>query len=54
MVYQLIEYGVFSKTDTDRKEDFSEIFDFEESFVRPYLPRDRAARRAEVANLESF
>ena len=37
-VFTLIEYNVFSKTETDRREDFSELYDFDEAFVRPYLP----------------
>lgn len=39
MVYQLIEHGVFSKTDTDRKEDFAELYDFDTAFIRPFLPK---------------
>ncbi len=39
IVFNLIEYGVFSKTDTDRREDFSDIYDFADAFVKPFLPR---------------
>jgi uncharacterized repeat protein (TIGR04138 family) len=39
MVFHLIEEQVFGKQDSDRREDFSEVFDFEESLVRPFLPR---------------
>jgi uncharacterized repeat protein (TIGR04138 family) len=39
MVFHLIEEQVFGKQDSDRREDFSEAFDFEESLVRPFLPR---------------
>ena len=38
IVFNLIEYNVFSKTENDRREDFSEVFDFEEAFVKPFLP----------------
>lgn len=41
MVYNLIEYQVFSKTEADRREDFSEKYDFEDAFVKPF----QAARR---------
>ena len=41
MVYQLIEFSVFSKTDTDRKEDFADIFTFEDAFVKPFQPKTR-------------
>ncbi len=39
MVFLLIDEQVFGKQDTDRREDFSEIFDFEDALVRPFLPR---------------
>lgn len=39
MVFNLIEYNVFSKTDADRREDFAEVYTFEEAFVQPFLPR---------------
>jgi uncharacterized repeat protein (TIGR04138 family) len=37
-VFNLIEYNVFSKTENDRREDFSDIYTFEEAFVKPFLP----------------
>ena len=46
IVFNLIEYNVFSKTDSDRREDFTDLYDFDEAFVKPYAPtrarRDRA------------
>jgi uncharacterized repeat protein (TIGR04138 family) len=38
IVFNLIEYNVFSKTDNDRREDFAEVFDFDEAFVKPFRP----------------
>jgi uncharacterized repeat protein (TIGR04138 family) len=38
IVFNLIEYKVFSKTENDRMEDFEGLFDFEEAFVAPFLP----------------
>lgn len=38
IVFNLIEYNVFSKTDNDRREDFSDIYTFEDAFVKPFLP----------------
>jgi uncharacterized repeat protein (TIGR04138 family) len=47
IVFNLIEYNVFSKTDSDRREDFTDLYDFDEAFVKPYAPtrarRDRGA-----------
>ncbi|MFT4177149.1 MAG: hypothetical protein QM627_10900 [Luteolibacter sp.] len=47
MVFHLIEEQVFGKQESDRREDFSEVFPFEESLIEPYLPRSRkpAAKR---------
>ena len=38
IVFNLIEYNVFSKTENDRREDFAEVYDFEEAFVKPFAP----------------
>jgi len=38
IVFNLIEYNVFSKTESDRREDFANIYDFEEAFVKPFQP----------------
>lgn len=42
MVFHLIEEQVFGKQDSDKKEDFSEVFDFEASLVSPFLPTSKA------------
>lgn len=39
MVFHLIEEQVFGKQESDRREDFSEVFDFEDSLVAPFLPK---------------
>lgn len=55
IVFNLIEYNVFSKTDSDRREDFQDIYAFEDAFVKPFLPRNSgengtaAPRQAEKA-----
>jgi uncharacterized repeat protein (TIGR04138 family) len=41
MVFHLIEEQVFGKQESDKKEDFSEVFDFEASLVTPFLPKGR-------------
>ena len=41
IVFNLIEYRIFSKTETDRREDFADIYDFDEAFVKPFLPTER-------------
>lgn len=41
IVYNLIEYNIFSKTDSDRREDFADVYAFDEAFEVPFRPRAR-------------
>jgi uncharacterized repeat protein (TIGR04138 family) len=38
IVFNLIEYNVFSKTENDRREDFADVYNFDDAFVKPFLP----------------
>lgn len=38
MVFNLVEYGIFGKTETDSLEDFRTVYDFEEAFAAPFRP----------------
>src|SRR5215831_9889390 len=38
MVFNLIAAGVFGRTEQDSIEDFKNVYDFEEAFVRPFAP----------------
>lgn len=38
MVFNLVEYGIFGKTETDSLEDFTEVYDFETAFSAPFRP----------------
>lgn len=38
MVFNLVQSGVFVKTDQDTIESFREGYDFHEAFVQPFLP----------------
>lgn len=38
IVFNLIEYGVFGKTDQDSREDFNDVYSFEEAFSAPFKP----------------
>lgn len=54
MVWSLIELGVFGKTDSDSKDDFKGVFDFDEAFVAPFvagavvLPFRRTKSKTEI------
>ncbi len=41
IVFNLIDHKVFSKTESDRIEDFEGVFDFDDAFVAPFLPSGR-------------
>jgi uncharacterized repeat protein (TIGR04138 family) len=38
IVFNLVNRGLLGKTDEDRKEDFSNGYDFRTAFVTPFLP----------------
>jgi uncharacterized repeat protein (TIGR04138 family) len=38
IVFNLVETGKLGKTDEDKKEDFTNGYDFHEVFARPFLP----------------
>ncbi len=44
IVFNLIEYNVFSKTADDQREDFSDTYTFDEAFVKPFQPAKRGRR----------
>lgn len=47
MVFHLIEEQVFGKQESDKKEDFSEVFDFEDSLIHPFLPASKIGAKKE-------
>src|SRR5881396_1017414 len=46
MVFNLIGAGVFGKTEKDSIEDFRNVYDFKEVFVKPFAPEKPAVTRA--------
>lgn len=42
MVFHLIDEQMFGKQDSDTKEDFAGAYDFDEAFVKPFQPKQRA------------
>ncbi len=41
LVFNMVDQGLLSKTDTDSRDDFKPGFNFEEAFCKPFLPRTR-------------
>lgn len=50
IVYNLVDHGVLGKTENDRKEDFSSVFDFREAFLHPFLPESKRAGQQQGNN----
>lgn len=50
IVFNLVEFGIFGKTETDSIEDFNEVYDFETAFVKPFQP-SRAFREDHMPSL---
>ncbi len=48
LVFNLIDYKVFSKNETDCREDFAEIYSFDEAFVKPFAPTHQRKRKASL------
>jgi uncharacterized repeat protein (TIGR04138 family) len=44
MVFNLIGAGIFGKTEEDSIDDFKNVYDFEEVFVKPFAPPKSAVR----------
>src|SRR5213075_1465808 len=45
MVFNLIDAGIFGKTEEDSLEDFKNVYDFEAAFVKPFTPAKPTAAK---------
>src|SRR2546421_8097732 len=45
MVFNLIDAGIFGKTEEDSLEDFKNVYDFEEAFAKPFTPAKPTAAK---------
>jgi uncharacterized repeat protein (TIGR04138 family) len=41
IVFNIVEQGLFSKTDTDSRTDFQNGYSFEDAFRKPFLPQSK-------------
>ena len=44
IVFHLIEEQMFGKQDSDTREDFASVYDFDEAFVTPFQPKRKRER----------
>jgi uncharacterized repeat protein (TIGR04138 family) len=49
IVFQLIDFKVLGKTDSDQPEHFGNLFDFKEAFEKPFKPSKKNAPRLKPA-----
>jgi uncharacterized repeat protein (TIGR04138 family) len=45
IVFRMVDKGILGKTEQDTREDFRGGYDFDEAFVKPYLPSPRTRGR---------
>lgn len=50
MVFNLIGAGVFGKTEEDSIQDFKNVYDFKEAFVKPFVPAKAASDKSPAPN----
>ncbi|NBR96670.1 MAG: hypothetical protein EBT48_03575 [Verrucomicrobia bacterium] len=48
IVFQLVQHGVLGKSETDRPEDFQEIWTFKEAFVIPFQPSMNSFKKSKA------
>ena len=42
IVFNMVDHGLLSKTETDSRDDFKSGYDFNEAFCKPFLPPSKA------------
>ena len=52
MVFNLVQAGIFVKTDEDTIDSFRGVFDFRESFVLPFLPEENSLNEEPPTEVE--
>jgi uncharacterized repeat protein (TIGR04138 family) len=45
IVFNLVEYGIFGKTDSDSLQDFDQVYDFDQAFGAPFRPSGATFRQ---------
>jgi uncharacterized repeat protein (TIGR04138 family) len=46
IVFNIVEAGLFSKTDTDSRTDFQNGYDFDDAFRKPFLPTSKLEQQS--------
>lgn len=48
IVFQLVQYGILGKSETDKPDDFQEIWTFSEAFESPFQPKPQSPKKRSV------
>lgn len=54
IVFNLVEAGLLSKTDSDSRQDFQGGYSFEDAFRNPYLPQNKLAKDGSRGRVEGL
>lgn len=50
IVFNMVEIGLLGKTESDRREDFANGYDFDEAFRQPFRPRPKPTQQVPAPN----
>ena len=50
IVFNMIDHGIATKTDNDKREDFAGNFNFDDAFRKPFLPAKPVATKPKLAD----
>ena len=53
IVFNMVDASLLAKTDTDSREDFKGVYDFDEVFAKPFRPTKRATPETSVPELKT-
>jgi len=52
LVFNMVENSLLKKTDSDTREDFKSVYDFDDAFRKPFLPATRLKANEKPAELK--
>jgi uncharacterized repeat protein (TIGR04138 family) len=53
VVFNMVDASLLAKTDTDSREDFKAVYDFDEVFAKPFRPTRRTTQETPVQELKT-
>jgi uncharacterized repeat protein (TIGR04138 family) len=53
IVFNMVDANLLAKTDTDSREDFKGVYNFDEVFAKPFRPAKRVAPQTSVPELKT-